>query len=1115
MDNIELKVERAGMQNVELAFVALPEGLSVRSFVVREAVNTTFEVDVVARTSTSDLDLEALVGKGAVLRLRIGEAQAGPRARAWSGIARAIEQLAVEDDGLSTYRVHIVPMLWRTTQRRGHRIFQHLTTPQIVVRLLEEWGITPELRLDEATFPRHEYRVQYDESDFDFLSRLLEEAGVSYWLEQADPLAEGELEHMRVVLCDTPRRGAHAHPVAIPFAGDTGDVPPTAHVRNVRLLHELRPGRVTLRDHDFRVNPELRLSAEVRVPDALEARYEHYHFVPGSFLAETGGTEAGATVDHHRGEAAARVALESARTHKRVIELASNVFELAAGMLFTLAGHPRAELCEPGGLLLSAVWLSGERDQKWTLVGRATPSVDPFRPAMLTRKPRIQGVQSALVVGPPGEEIYTDGHGRVRVQFPWDREGRSDEHSSCWVRVSHAWAGGSYGFFALPRVGHEVLVDFVEGDPDAPIIVGRVHHVAAQAPHALPQHKTRTTWRSQSSPGGGGSNEITFEDAAGEEKVYVHAERDHEEIVEHDARASIHNDLFTAVKRHEQRSVGGDQSLGVSGDRVVTVGGQLTTHAAAGLQLQAGATTGVFCEEGRLVLTNGAASIVLDGPNILIQSAASLELTAGQTLAVGGKRVTIDGGPEVFINCATSLRPLPALLPSAMEAVKGLLSHGGGGVVDLSGVAGLLEKPGALVEAGFEKLDAELELLGDKLKLPELAPVKVELPPLVNQQLQQVSEMSQVKGPLVSKVLESEAFKDMKKRLDDKLAEEKARLEKLGKDLHGIFDRQRDHVVELGKTLKARAVEEKKALKDNWAETKAIFRGERGNLLQSAKALVAVVKDETNRIKKLRTDLKAMLDTEKAYFKGAVDEWKGAVEDVKSTIDHFKNLIDNPKDEVLGILFGENKEAVEKFLDDPKKAINDFLDDKGLGDIIHVSNVAPPALPGGGQVAPPPIAPPPNLPPPGSGAPGGLAASPQQAGPHMAPGGQGAGHVPRGPMQGAHQAPHGPAVGQGSGQLAARGPGQGQVSGLERAGAQGGLRTEGAPGSGIERGPGAAHELGGRELAGAGHAPAGTSGSLASSGAELGAQGVPHAAGTLGGAGAPAGSIGALAAEGG
>jgi len=522
------------------------------------------------------------------------------------------------------------------------------------------------------------------------------------------------------------------------------------------------------------------------------------------------------------------------------------------------------------------------------------------------------GVQSAIVVGPEGEEIYTDDYGRVKVQFYWDREGQSDEHSSCWIRVSQAWAGGGFGMSQIPRVGHEVLVGFFDGDPDRPVVIGRLHNRGNPTPEALPQHKTKTVWRSCSTPAADGYNEISFEDAAGDELLRLRAQRNLEKIVLADENASVGANLVTTVKSNETRAVGGNQSLAVRGDRVVDVSKTLTTRADAGLQVQAGLKTGVHAQEGKLVISNGSASIVLDGPHIQLNAAANLRLSCGRLLALSGKQVDIDGDPEVFINSGEPTPPAVELLPIATHSGEAQLDHEPAAPADRNRASreGGVERPGGLDEAELE-IRKRYEQLKKGLLAASKLGVNIQLPPEVDEQLQRLARISYKAGVVRTKLLDPETYQAMQERLERRLLAEKKRLQKLGADLYEIFEGQRDHVTDLAKRLETRFEAEKENVANLKEELGAIFSGERGNLLESGKALVETVREQAAHVMALRRDLLAMLEREKAYVKRFIRQWKGAVDKVKEYIGGFKDLIENPKDALLDIIFGQDKELAK------------------------------------------------------------------------------------------------------------------------------------------------------------------------------------------------------------
>jgi type VI secretion system secreted protein VgrG len=682
------------LAQLHLAFESSEDSLSVRRFVVREALSSLFEITLEATSPSEDLDLAAIVGRGASFRIARGLQRS---ARLWTGVCSHIEQAQVEPTGLSTYHLQIVPRLWLLTQRRNHRAFQHLSVPEIADRLLAEWRIDARWNIERAAHPKLELRTQYGESDFAFLSRLLEEAGITFYFEDHDD------KLTRLVLHDRPHVGEPRAEGPVPFVDNPSQTPDREYVTRLRLAHDVQPGRFAIRDVDFRRRPDLALIAQASAGHPVEDQLEQYHYRPGAFLvegewrgdtpiADSGGA---ARHDERAGKLLAERSLEAARAARRAITFETNLVDLAPGVLFTVGKHPRADLGPDKKLLVTELSIEGAISEEWTQKGRASFTDAPYRPARRTPKPQIHSVQSAVVVGPKGEEIHTDEFGRVRVQFSWDREGRFDEHSSCWIRVSQGWAGGAYGMVALPRVGHEVLVGFLEGDPDQPVVVGRLYNNTSRVPYKLPERRTVSTWRSSSSPGLEGSNEIMFEDARGAELVYVQAERNLEKLVKVDESIAIGNNRRKAVAVDETISVGGSRAATIGNADVTDVG---VRHAVA-ITSGAGATE-VEMVDRRIAWTTGEATITLEGPNITLEAAASILLKAATDIALEadanitakanvnltlksgsklvvrseGGDVVIQGGPIVRINPESRKAllgedgaPLPVELPPGVD----------------------------------------------------------------------------------------------------------------------------------------------------------------------------------------------------------------------------------------------------------------------------------------------------------------------------------------------------------------------------------------------------------------------------------------------------------------
>jgi type VI secretion system secreted protein VgrG len=701
LDTLPLAVE-----NIELSLTSKETTFSVRTYRVEHALSTPFDIRIEATCKHEDVDLDAIVGLGASLRVHGGETTTG---RTWTGVCAHAEQVEVEPDGLSTYQMHIVPTLWRTTHRKNSRIFQHLSLPDIAVSVLKEWKIEVDLQLDRGLFPRFEYRVQYGETDFVFLTRILEEAGISYTFR--DP--EGEGGETKLVLVAEPHTCAERAGGPLPFVNRKDFTPRGDHCSHVKIAHRVRTGHVTVRDFDFQARPDLALYSQAKHTETLDAKLEVYEYLPGSACIEA-SEGASARVDEREAKAFAERKLVGERHGRRGVELKTSCLDLHAGAVVSLRGHPRRDL-EGKKLLVTRQVIEGTCESSYTATHSAVFADEPYKPRMVTPKPRISGVQSALVVGPSGQEIHTDDFGRVRVQFHWDREGKRDEHSSCFIRVSQAWAGRGYGVHAVPRVGDEVLIGFFEGDPDQPVITGRVHNSASRTPHNLPAHKTRTSWKSESSPGGEGWSEITLDDLKGEELVFIRAEKDMERVVKNDETVTIGASLKTSIGINETIEIKADQSTRIAGCRSASI--EKTDRLAIGESLTfaigESGTSASFQAGKRIVFTTGEASIVLDGPNIYFDAKSAIRLSAGALLQACAGEVHIDGGPNVFINSGCGCSPGVAMLGGSAEVE-----------VDVEVIEGAAEAALGL-------------LLASPAEMPGSCPEAMAIPAYVERQLEQ------------------------------------------------------------------------------------------------------------------------------------------------------------------------------------------------------------------------------------------------------------------------------------------------------------------------------------------------------------------------------------------
>ncbi len=609
-------------QNLELQ-VESPDAFDVRELSVEEGINVLFSIDLVVRSTNPAVDLEGTIGAQA--RFRIGTNAAttpDTPSPTWTGVVADIEQLASEDTGLSTYRVRLVPHLWLLTQRTNCRVFQQMTDLEIAVAMLQEWGLAHEVKC-EGSYKTRKYRVQYQETDFAFVSRLLEDSGISFLLEQRD-------DQTVVVLRDapeavTPRREPLGHVNDV----TTG---PKPYATGFRAERRVRPGRTTFADHDPRL-PNLPLLAQAKSSEhPLEARLESFVYRPGAFKFGGEGAKDTPTADD-RGRtrtdpdearllAERDAAIRVARSQR--FGFRSNALDLRAGTVLSVSNHPTAERFKK--LLVTSVKLTGDAQSPIVLAVEAVSAEVPHRPDHVTPRPDIQGVECATVVGPEGETIHCDEFGRVRVQFHWDRYGKMDELSSCWIPVNQPWAGEGFGMVNLPRIGQEVLVSFLGGNPEEPVIVGRIFTNLRRPPFALPAAKNESGFRSNSVPHTGGFNLLRFVDTAGSELVEGRAEKDMRTRINHDKALSVGHDRLMEIENDDEERILGNQREHVGKDKharvgesyVSTVGKDRTLKTLGGMTSQA--KSHFIAADEKIHISVGRSFIYMDKDRIEISS---------------------------------------------------------------------------------------------------------------------------------------------------------------------------------------------------------------------------------------------------------------------------------------------------------------------------------------------------------------------------------------------------------------------------------------------------------------------------------------------------------------
>jgi type VI secretion system secreted protein VgrG len=627
--------------------VLIPEG-----FTASEGVSRMFEVKLDAITEhPHSVDFDRLLGQSVTLELKIQ----GAAPRVWNGIVSRIVQGNRTTD-FTAYTVEMVPRLWLLTRASRSRIFQRKTVPDIIKEVLANVDFSLEVT---TTFLPRNYCVQYRETDFHFVSRLMEEEGIFYFFRHSPGRHEMAIVNSPAAHADMPGNSS------LTYDEVRGGARKDHRIYAWQKSQEIRSGKVTLWDHSFEL-PHKHLDADKTMQESVSvggksmklkvpvsAALELYDY-PGGYAERFDGITAGGAdaasnlqniFDDNKRTAEIRMQAETARELLFFAE--SDCRQIVSGYKFGLERHFSDSGNAKDYIVLAAEHsashpLGTERSPeafKYSNRFTSLPLGIPFRPPRITPLPAVRGTQTAVVVGPSGEEIFTDKYGRVKVQFHWDRDGTDDANSSCWLRVATPWAGKQWGSIHIPRVGQEVLVDFLEGDPDRPIIVGSVYNADQLPPYVLPANKTQSGIKSRSSKDGGADNfnELRFEDRKGKEQIYTHAEKDMLTEVENDETRDVGHDRTTTVKNNETRTV-------KEGNDAVTIGQGNQT-----LEIKMGNQT--------IAIKMGNQSTKLDAGKSETEAMQSIELKVGQSsvkldqtgVTIKGMTIKIEGQIQVQI----------------------------------------------------------------------------------------------------------------------------------------------------------------------------------------------------------------------------------------------------------------------------------------------------------------------------------------------------------------------------------------------------------------------------------------------------------------------------------
>ncbi len=615
--------------------------LLLRSISGQEAVSQLFRFQLELLSERDDVSFDDIVGKNVTIHVETVDSH-----RIFNGFINRFSQ-GSRDERFTYYRAEMVPWLWFLTRTADCRIFQHLSTPEIVRKIFTDLGFSDfELRL-YGSFRKRDYCVQYRETDFNFVSRLMEEEGICYFFEHD----EEKKKHILILANDAAAHKPCPGQPKVRCNLASGGWRDQDMITEWRIEEEYRPTAWAHTDYNFET-PSTSLMATVKD----DGKYEIYDY-PGFYAKKNDGDQI------------AKTRLEETLAFKSRVSGKSNCRNFTTGSVIEVTDHYRKDMNDKW--MLTAVYHqctmgeaygSGGSDEGffYTNTFECIPAKVPFRPLRMTPKPSVQGCQTAEVVGPSGEEIYTEKYGRVKVQFHWDREGKKNEDSSCWIRVSHPWAGKGWGSVSIPRIGQEVVVDFLEGDPDQPIIIGRVYHAENMPPYGLPAGGVVSGLKTNSTKGGGGYNEMSMNDTKGKEMVTVHAQKDMATTVEHDDTQTVHNNRVINVDGTHTETIVKDTTITVSqGKETNTVKQEIvitsqTAHihvtASTEIQLLVGASKLLMKADGSIELNgtniaiNGSEKVRIHGGDVASQADMQHQTSGAIVVSEGSATNTVRGG---------------------------------------------------------------------------------------------------------------------------------------------------------------------------------------------------------------------------------------------------------------------------------------------------------------------------------------------------------------------------------------------------------------------------------------------------------------------------------------
>ena len=616
-----------------------PDVLLLQSMSGVESISKLFCFNLTMLSEDAAISFSDIVGQRIVVTIR----KPGGNLRYINAFLSRFAQTGA-DKRFTYYQAEAVPWLWFLTRNSDCRIFQNKSPMDIIKAIFQERGFTDFSDRTQHALPALEYCVQYRESDFNFVSRLMEQYGIFYYFEHD--------EHSHIlVMADSSsvHRPCPDQPqVAWVESAGPGGLPEDEDViTEWRIEQELRAGKYALQDYNFET-PSTNLLTNINSTVTVDGNstYEVYDY-PGKYL------------DLSEGNDLIQLRIQAEEAISTIATGSGTCRSFIPGYRFDLTDHYRRDFNK--SYILTEIhhdatvgdsYVSGNTSvASYSSFFTSIPADTVFRPQLVTPRPLVQGPQTAVVVGPPSSEIYTDKYSRVKVQFFWDRQGKHDDQSSCWIRVSQPWAGKQWGFIAIPRVGQEVIVDFLEGDPDRPIIIGRVYNAGQMPPYALPANQTQSGIKTRSSQRGASSNfnELRLEDNKGEEEFYAHAEKNLTIETEHDETRTVGNNRNTTIQHDDTLKVQNNRSANINGTdsetvmrtQSITVGASRSTTVASSDELEAGSEISQSAGSSFSITAGGEMSVNA-GASVSITAGAEVSITAGGTITIVAPMVSIE-----------------------------------------------------------------------------------------------------------------------------------------------------------------------------------------------------------------------------------------------------------------------------------------------------------------------------------------------------------------------------------------------------------------------------------------------------------------------------------------